>query len=642
MVSPPGPGAVNKTAMSIVNRFNVLVGPMRVIQHRVAPSTCKTAPDRHTVALARRVCYGKFTADSATESTADYGPASPAAVVTAAPSELTSPFSYTASVNNSNFNDLVPAYMFDHYIGNPEGGFVADFSTSVDEFDAQLQYLKRNVWIDSQTRAIRLVATYYNVNIKYFALVLGQIDITDTGNVHAWNEIRMLRLADVDNDPNESITITRRSMEVFTGAIVVLNIFVIVTKILIHASAAGKRELGTQTGACSELTQFLRRVISIFWIKPWLNADLIFICAGLLAVSGGGLWERGGGGGKDRDTEKHRERGTERQRERETERRIESQRDGEREKIDRYTRARTRQTVVGSTHIRCSLLHVDAKRLVLKGAMRLYFFNLSVAWMQGVGSVNGPVRTANDVTFLVYVDWWTNVTDSIVLVAVLFRSLQFFEFNPHVALLFRVISLALPTFLHFLLMFGIVLSTFVVIVIISLGSQLDQYTSVSYAYARALKTIMGLVEYPDFVPYTGSYEVGISLMYGFLLVTGYFFMRNMFLAIIYDSYRRVAEDVRRNGFYWMYTEEARLSTTFLRRVDEEVKEGDASDGRQASTGGRAKQKKKKRKKKKRGKKDKDTTRDFTLPVSWLHPSIRGELRRRATANRSRSYLNKIE
>ena len=270
--------------------------------------------------------------------------------------------------------------------------------------------------------------------------------------------------------------------------------------------------------------------------------------------------------------------------------------------------------------------------------MRLYFFNISVEWMKSVGFINSPTRAANDITFLVYVDWWTNVTDSIVLVAVLFRSLQFFEFNPHVALLFRVISLALPSFLHFLLMFGIVLSTFVVIVIISLGSHLDQYTSVSYAYARALKTIMGLVEYPDFVPYAGSYEVGVSLMYGLLLVTGYFFMRNMFLAILYDAYRRVAEDVRRNGFYWMYTEESRLSTTFLRAVDEEVNSGNSRRPGHS----KGENKKRNKKKNKRGKKEKSSSRDFTLPVSWLHPSIRGELRRRAAAKRSQSYLNKIE
>lgn len=287
IVSPAGSASLNKTGISIVNRFNVLVGPVRLIQHRAASSSCKTAPDRHTVALARRVCYSKFAPSGPTESNASYGPAMqlPSPSFATEPSKLASPFYYTNSVNNSNFNDLVPAYMFDHYIGNPIGGFVADLSTSVDEFDAQVQYLKRNVWIDSQTRAVRLVATYYNVNIKYFAVVLGQIDITDTGNVQSWKEIRMLRLVDVDNDPNESITITRRTMEVFTGAIVLLNIFVIVTKILIHASSAGKSEVGGQAGSCNDVAQFVRRIISIFWIKPWLNADVIFICAGLLAVS---------------------------------------------------------------------------------------------------------------------------------------------------------------------------------------------------------------------------------------------------------------------------------------------------------------------------------------------------------------------
>ncbi len=82
---------------------------------------------------------------------------------------------------------------FSSYTG---AGYTADVSLKQEQFDDEIGTLKRNMWIDSNTRAVEIVTNVYNPSTDYFAVITALVEFPASGSVRASRSIKVVRLQD--------------------------------------------------------------------------------------------------------------------------------------------------------------------------------------------------------------------------------------------------------------------------------------------------------------------------------------------------------------------------------------------------------------------------------------------------------------
>lgn len=90
-------------------------------------------------------------------------------------------------------NDIWGIAIVGEYNTYGGGGYIVNFEIDLINSKNVINELRKNNWIDRQTRAVFMEYTLYNANVNLFAYVIFLVELTETGKVVTWNDFQTFR-----------------------------------------------------------------------------------------------------------------------------------------------------------------------------------------------------------------------------------------------------------------------------------------------------------------------------------------------------------------------------------------------------------------------------------------------------------------
>jgi hypothetical protein len=137
---------------------------------------------------------------------------------------------------------------------------------------------------------------------------------------------------------------------------------------------------------------------------------------------------------------------------------------------------------------------------------------------------------------------------SLVMFLTISKCFKYFQLNPSVSLSWRVLQKAALSFVSYSFIFLVFMAGFTVTGYALFGPKSSDFLSMQRTGVQLFRMIVGGFEYEkmaDSNPYLAP------VYFTAVAIVGYFILRNLFVAIINDEFRRAATDVRENGFHWL-------------------------------------------------------------------------------------------
>ena len=100
---------------------------------------------------------------------------------------LTQGFTYNADLQKLYDTRTYYSAALTYFSSYDGAGYTADVSIKQELFDKEIGTLKRNMWIDSKTRAVEIVTNVYNPSTDFLAVVQVLVEFPASGSVEALN-----------------------------------------------------------------------------------------------------------------------------------------------------------------------------------------------------------------------------------------------------------------------------------------------------------------------------------------------------------------------------------------------------------------------------------------------------------------------